>query len=55
MTTTEASGRSPHFSSGTPTTVASWIEGWPIRAFSRSTEEIHSPPDLMTSLERSVR
>ena len=29
--------------------------GWAIRAFSSSTEEIHSPPDLMTSLARSVR
>ena len=26
---------------------------WPISSFSRSTEEIHSPPDLMTSFERS--
>ena len=28
--------------------------GWAMRAFSRSTELIHSPPDLMTSLARSV-
>ena len=53
--TTVASGRSPHFSSGTATTAASATSGWPIRAFSSSTEEIHSPPDLMTSLARSVR
>ena len=26
-----------------------------MRVFSNSTEEIHSPPDLMTSLARSVR
>ena len=28
--------------------------GWPAAMFSISTELIHSPPDLMTSLERSV-
>ena len=28
--------------------------GWPIAAFSSAIEEIHSPPDLITSLERSV-
>ena len=53
--TTVASGRSPHFSSGTPTTDASTTSGWAIRSFSSSTEEIHSPPDLITSLARSVR
>ena len=52
--TTVASGRSPHFSSGTPTTQASSTSGWAISAFSSSTEEIHSPPDLITSLARSV-
>ena len=52
--TTVASGRSPHFGSGTPTTEASMTSGWAMRAFSRSTELIHSPPDLMTSLARSV-
>lgn len=50
-----ARGRSPHLSSGTATTAASVTSGWDISAFSRSTEEIHSPPDLMTSLARSVR
>ncbi len=50
-----ASGRSPHLSSGTATTAASATSGWDISAFSSSTEEIHSPPDLMTSLARSVR
>ena len=53
--TTTASGRSPQRSSGTPTTAASATSGCPMRVFSRSTEEIHSPPDLMTSLARSVR
>ena len=52
--TTVASGRSPHRSSGTPTTQASSTAGWAISAFSSSTEEIHSPPDLITSLARSV-
>ena len=53
-TTTVASGRSPHRSSGTPTTLASTTSGCAISVFSSSTEEIHSPPDLMTSLDRSV-
>src|SRR6266545_3523852 len=52
--TTEASGRSCHRSSGTPQTAASKTSGWDMRWFSSSTEEIHSPPDLMTSLARSV-
>src|SRR3954465_358807 len=41
--TTQASGRSPHFSSGTPMTAASTTWGWAMISFSRSTEEIHSP------------
>src|SRR6185312_6869934 len=49
-----ASGRSSHLSLGTAITAASAIAGWPISAFSRATEEIHSPPDLITSLDRSV-
>ena len=52
--TTAASGRSCQRSSGTPTTAASRTSGWPMRVFSSSTDEIHSPPDLMTSLARSV-
>src|SRR5882672_4102149 len=35
-------------------TAASATAGCAITAFSRSTEEIHSPPDLMMSLDRSV-
>jgi hypothetical protein len=47
-------GRSSHFGCGTPMTAASATSGWPTAAFSRSMELIHSPPDLMTSLERST-
>ena len=46
-------GRSSHFGSGTPTTAASATSGCAMMLFSRSTELIHSPPDLMTSLARS--
>jgi fatty-acyl-CoA synthase len=52
--TTDANGLSVHFSSGIPTTAASSTSGWAISAFSSSTEEIHSPPDLITSFDRSV-
>jgi hypothetical protein len=52
--TTQASGRSSPRSSGTATTDASTTSGWPMRTFSSSTDEIHSPPDLMTSSVRSV-
>ena len=51
--TTATSGRSDHFGSGMAITAASKTSGWAITAFSSSTEEIHSPPDLMTSLVRS--
>src|SRR5262249_10846373 len=54
LTTTAASGRSDHFSSGIAITAASATAGCPISAFSSSTEEIHSPPDLITSFERSL-
>src|ERR1017187_2900183 len=52
--TTQHSGRSCHFSSGTATTAASKTAGWAIMVLSRVTELIHSPPDLMTSLVRSL-
>src|ERR1017187_142379 len=52
--TTHASGRSSQRSSGTPITTASSTSGCAIRWFSSSIEEIHSPPDLITSLARSV-
>src|SRR5438477_10627511 len=35
-------------------TAASRTAEWLIKAFSRSTELIHSPPDLIRSLERST-
>ena len=52
-TTITASGRSPQRSSGMAMTAASATPSWAISRFSRSTEEIHSPPDLTRSLERS--
>ena len=51
--TTTASGRSAHFSSGTAITAASATAGWPMSAFSSATVEIHSPPDFTRSFERS--
>src|SRR4028119_1208323 len=53
-TTTQASGRSSHFGCGMPMTAASFTAGWLMIAFSRSTELIHSPPDLIRSLVRSA-
>jgi hypothetical protein len=50
----QARGRSSQRGSGTPITAASSTSGWPISVFSRSTEETHSPPDLITSLDRSL-
>jgi hypothetical protein len=38
----------------TPITAASAIAGCAMAMFSRSIELIHSPPDLITSFERSV-
>src|SRR6266480_1244955 len=52
--TAYTTGRSSHLGWGRPMTAASRILGWAITAFSSSTEEIHSPPDLMTSLVRST-
>ena len=54
FSTTTSSGRSSHFGCVTPITAASATLGWPTARFSRSIEEIHSPPDLITSLARSV-
>jgi hypothetical protein len=53
-TTTQASGRSCQRSSGLAMTATSKIFGWAANSFSRPTDEIHSPPDLMTSFARSV-
>ncbi len=52
--TTIKSGRSLHFGCGRPITAASATSGWPMAAFSTSIDEIHSPPDLITSFARSV-
>ena len=52
--TTATSGRSLQRSSGTAITAASTTPGWAMTSFSSSTEEIHSPPDLITSLVRSL-
>src|SRR5450756_1829627 len=53
LRTTSAMGRSPHFSSATPITATSLTEGCWLTMSSSSSEEIHSPPVLMTSLIRS--
>ena len=52
--TTSSSGRSCHLGWATPMMAASATPGWPMAAFSTSMEEIHSPPDLITSLARST-
>lgn len=49
-----SNGRSPHFLSGMPITAASFTPGCPTASFSMATELIHSPPLLITSLDRSV-
>src|SRR5262249_53765744 len=54
LSTTTASGRSCHFGSAIAITADSCTDGCDIRAFSRSTELIHSPPDLIKSFVRSV-
>src|SRR5699024_6225677 len=54
LITIVASGRSSHLGSGTPITATSATAGCSSRWFSTSTDELHSPPDLMTSLARSV-
>ena len=52
--TTTSSGRSCQRGCGTAITAACNTAGWPMARFSSSTELIHSPPDLITSLLRSV-
>src|SRR4029077_18090302 len=54
LSTAKATGRSSHFGWTRPITAASMILGWAMIAFSSSTDEIHSPPDLITSLVRST-
>mmetsp|Transcript_10550 Transcript_10550/g.32864 ORF Transcript_10550/g.32864 Transcript_10550/m.32864 type:complete len:295 (+) Transcript_10550:305-1189(+) len=52
--TTVATGLSSHLGCGTATTAACTTPSMPRMWFSRSMEEIHSPPDLMTSLDLSL-
>src|SRR4029077_10119391 len=54
FSTTAASGLSCHLGCGAAITAASCTAGWATIAFSTSTELIHSPPDLIRSLVRSV-
>mmetsp|Transcript_17504 Transcript_17504/g.39663 ORF Transcript_17504/g.39663 Transcript_17504/m.39663 type:complete len:299 (-) Transcript_17504:794-1690(-) len=51
---TTATGRSSHLGCGTATTEAMDTPSIAAMWFSRSMEEIHSPPDLMTSLDLSL-
>src|SRR6516165_5402755 len=51
--TTKACGVSPHFSSGRPTMATSCTAGWRSSTPSTSTEEMFSPPLMITSLSRS--
>lgn len=53
--TTQATGRSPRGQSDIPMTAASATRGCAISSFSSMTELIHSPPDLITALDRSAR
>ena len=50
---TNATGTSPHFSSGAATTATSSTAAWLVSASSISTEEMFSPPEMMMSLARS--
>ena len=54
VSTTHASGRSCHFSSGIAITAACATPGIAMIAPSMSTELIHSPPDLIRSFVRSA-
>jgi hypothetical protein len=47
-------GRSSGLGYGRPITAASATAGWRITTFSISIEQIHSLPDLVTSLARSL-
>ena len=51
--TTNALGRSPQWSSGTPMTATSSTAGWLTIACSTSIVEMFSPPEITTSLARS--
>ncbi len=51
---TTAVTRSPHFSSGSPTTAQSWTAGCAISACSTSVEYTLKPPVITMSLARST-
>ena len=53
LRTMNAKGASPHLGCGRPTMAASWTAGWRSKAPSTSTEEMFSPPLMITSLMRS--
>src|ERR1035437_114961 len=50
----KAHGTSPHFGSGLATTAAESTVGWRCRMSSTSMEEMFSPPEMITSFERSL-
>jgi hypothetical protein len=50
----KAHGVSPHFGSGCATTAASITAGCPYSTSSTSCEEMFSPPEMITSFERSL-
>ena len=50
----KAHGVSPHVASGWATTAASITAGWPCSTSSTSWEEMFSPPEMITSLARSL-
>jgi hypothetical protein len=54
LSSTKAQGTSPHFASGSATTEASITAGWRCSTSSTSTELMFSPPEMMTSLLRSL-
>jgi len=53
LSSTNAHGVSPHFGSGCATTAAIMTAGWPCSTSSTSWDEIFSPPEMITSFERS--
>ena len=54
LSSMNAHGVSPHFGSGCATTAASITAAWPCSTSSTSWEEMFSPPEMITSLERSL-
>ena len=54
FSSTNAHGVSPHFGSGWATTAATTTAGWRYSASSTSSELMFSPPEMITSLLRSL-